>query len=254
MDNRKDIASAYRAEAGLHPVSPKVKDPDYDKVHQGDGDGGNQPHLDIGFYDVLRHHPGRFFNTGLLLHFPVEGTDDPNPVQPLPYQVVLLIAKAVGNFPKRLHLAPDGDYQQGNQRQRQQDQQRKGNILGTGKDDPTEEQHRNGDDIAGQHGSDPGKGFDIMGRAGQQRRSADAADLLKGHGIYLAENRRAQIGTKAGHHPRAEIVAPQNGRQTDKRHQQHLYAAGKDILQVGQINAPIEDIAHQGGQQKRADT
>ena len=99
LDDRKDIAAAYRAEAGLHPVSSKIEDRNYDEVHQGDGDGGNQPHLDIGFYDVLRHHPGSLGYAVLLLPLAVKGPDDTNAVKPFPHQVVLFIAKLIADFP-----------------------------------------------------------------------------------------------------------------------------------------------------------
>ena len=91
-----------------------------------------------------------------------------------------------------------------------------------------------------------------MGRAGKQRRSADAADFLKSQGINPAENRCAQIGTKAGNHIGAAPGSRRHRPQRKQRNQQHFTAAAQNIVPIGRINAAVQNIAHNGGQQQRA--
>ena len=253
LHHGKDIAAGSGGNPALHPAAAKVQDRDRHQVHQGDGNGRHQAHLCIRFNDMLGHHTGGLSYAALFLLLPVKGPDNADAVQPLPHQIVLLIAELVADFPQWLHPAANSQHQQRNDGHSHQDNERQRAVLGKGQHHPAEKQHRNGDDVAGKHIGHPGQRPHIVGGTGKQRRGADAADLFKGQGIHPAKNRRAQVGAKAGNNLGA---APGTGRhrpQREQRDQQHSAAATQDIVPIGGVDAAVQDITYDGGQQQRTD-
>ena len=149
---------------------------------------------------MIRHHAGRLGNAVLLLFLAVKCTNDPDPVQPFPHEVILFITEPVADLPQWLYSPADGEHHQSDHRHCQQNDKRQRAIHGKCQRHATEKQHRNGDDVAGKHIGDPRQRSDIVGRAGKQRRGADAADFLEGEGVDPAKDHCAQIGTERRPH------------------------------------------------------
>ena len=88
--------------------------------------------------------------------------------------------------------------------------------------------------------------------AAEQRGGADGAELLEAHVVDAVEHRLAQIGTEARDDLCAEVRAAQHRTEAYERDDQHTPTAAEYVREVGKIDALVEYVAHDGGQEQFA--
>lgn len=91
-----------------------------------------------------------------------------------------------------------------------------------------------------------------MRRAAEERGGADGAELLEAHVVDAVEHRLAQIGTEARDDLRAEVRAAQHRAEAYERDDQHTSTAAEYVREIGKVDALVEYVAHNGGQEQFA--
>ena len=255
LDHGEDVAGC-QAGAPLHADAAQQHYQQRHDIQHKDGRRVDDSHADIGADQVVGHRaggPGHFF-MGLVL--PVEGTDHADAAQPFPHQVVLPVAEFVGDFPAVLDLFAQEQAGADHQRHGAEDNQRKLEILPHAEDDAAQERQRDDQDAAAERGDHPVQGVHVMGRARHDVGRAEASDLFQRHGMDLPEEGGAQAPGISGNHVINNPVAAAHGQQAQHGNPQHPQGGGNDIAESislrRAIDAPVQDVGHERGQQQVA--
>ena len=225
--------------------------------HEGRS-GVDDLHAHVGPDDVVGHGAGGTGDPFVGLLFPVEGPDDPDAPQPFPDQVVLLVAVFVGDLPEMLDLPAHQHPRADQQRHGAEDHQGEGHVLPHAEEHAPQEHQGDDEDAAAEHGDDFHQGVHVVGGAGHQVGGADPSHLRQGHGVHLAEEGASQAPGIAGDGLVDHPVAPGHGGQAHQGDPQHpgggFQYVDKGVGLRGTVNALVQHVGHEGGQQQIADS
>ena len=93
----------------------------------------------------------------------------------------------------------------------------------------------------------------VVGRPRDQRRRAEAVELVDRKVLDAREDRAAQNPAESGRHLRRVVAAGNGAQRGDDRHQQHQAADSKDRALIAFYDSLIDDVRHQSRQQQKAD-
>ena len=252
LDNGENIA-AGQAGGGLHPPAAQIHDQHRRQIQQERRQRGNGAHGHIAPDEAVHHNAGSPGHPLMLPLFGVERPDDPDAPQTLPHDLVLPVNVLVGDFPDTVDSFADDHDDRQNYGNKGQHGQRQRHVLAKGQHHAAHEQHRNGHHGAGQLRRDPAHHLHVVGAAGHESGRSQLAEFLEAHLVDLAEHGGADVGAEGRHHVVGDF-RPQNHRsQSHQRYCRHHGAAFDDVGKIRLIDAPVENLAHDGGQQQVAD-
>ena len=256
LDHGENVAGGQAA-APLHAQAAQIDDQQRRRVQHKGGQRVDDGHVDVGADDVVRHDPGGLGDAPVGLPLPVEGADHADAPQPLPDQIVLLVAVVVGDLPEMVDLFAHEEHNGNQQRHGADDHQREPEILAHTEEYAPQKHQGNDDDIAAEHGHHPIQRAHVMGGAGHQIGGADAPHLGQGHGVDLAEQGGAEAPGVAGNDLIDHPIASRHRGQAQHGNAQHPAGGFQNIAEGiplgGAVDALVQHVGHQRRQQQIAD-